>query len=109
VTTGLVSVTVVGLTTVHESKHHPPAFNIYQRSLTSGVSSRDVDRSRDTDGSADRGNVNSGCGVGDSGQVASRGRSNILGSAGSADTGGGRFAAGLAAGLGSALALGLGG
>lgn len=75
-----------------------------QRSLTSGVSGGNVGRGRDIGGSADRGNVDGGCRVGDGGQVVSGGRSLILGRARSADTGGRRLALGRAAGLGGRVA-----
>jgi hypothetical protein len=109
-------VTVVGLTTVYGGQHDSQATKSHRRSLTSGVSGRDVDRSSNVGGSADGRNVNSSCRVSDSGQVTSRSRSNVFGRAGSADAGGRGFAAGLgsamgvagAARLGRALALALG-
>jgi hypothetical protein len=59
--------------TVHESKYHLSGIQIHQRSLTSCVSSRNIDRGRDGSGGADRRNVDDGCRVGDSSQVTSGG------------------------------------
>jgi hypothetical protein len=106
VTTGLVSVTVVGLTTVYEIQYKVPAICFSRRPLTSGVASRNVDRGGNVSRSADGGNVNSSCRVSDGGQVASRSRSNIFGGAGSADACGRSLAAGLGSGVAGAARLG---